>query len=121
MERKEFVLSIGLGVLLSLTVSFVLILLYSLVLCFLPMEQTTIKVINQFIKVISVFIGVMAFTRESKGFIKGSIIATVYTLLFYLLFTVFGHNIFSIGFLFDIIIHGILGGIFGIFFVNKIK
>ena len=54
--------------------------------------SAVIGAVNQFIKIISVFLGCMFSAGEGKGLIKGLLIGGLYTVIIYLLFAMLFQN-----------------------------
>ena len=110
------------GVFAAIVVSVVGILIFAVVLKFVNVSNLAIKVINQVIKVISIFIGLKVFTKTNceKGILKGVLLGVLYTSFSYLIFSLLS-NSFSLGlsFVFDIIFSCVFGSIFGIVLANS--
>lgn len=124
LTRKNLFSQILKGCLIALCISIIGILVFAFVLRFVTINDISIKIINQIIKVLSVLFGVMVCLKKdkSKGLVKGSIIGVVYTISSYLLFSLLVAS-FSFGFsiMYDIIFSGIVGLISGVIFVNSKK
>lgn len=84
-------------------------------------SEVAIKGINQFIKIVSVFIGCMFSFDKNKGYIKGLICGVIYTCAVYLIFLIFGGNLTFKSFIIDLVCSGIVGFISGIIAVNVKK
>ena len=86
------------------------------------LSDAVIKPVNQFIKVISIFLGCFFSIKESKGFLKGLIIGLLFTVISYLLFALIGGNLsFGFPFVVDILFGGAVGLISGILTVSVKK
>lgn len=110
------------GVLAS--VSFVLfgVLLFALSIKLFGFSSSVIKPVNQIIKVLSVFCGVMIGVRGNKGFIKGGAVGFLSMLLTYVVFAFMGgESIFGAGFVLDLVFGAAVGAISGIISVNVKK
>ena len=76
---------------------------------------------NQFIKIISVFIGCLFSFSGVKGLIRGAITGLTVTVITYLIFLLFGAASFGTGFLIDLALLTVVGAISGIIAVNVKK
>ena len=115
--NKKFFLSFVKGIFTSLIVSVVGILLFAVVLKFVNLSDNVIKILNQIIKILSVFLGVRVIIKNNshKAIIKGFCLGAVYTALSYLLFSVLSNNFsFGLSFVIDLLFAGVFGIIFGI-------
>lgn len=104
------------GILVSLCITFVLILAFALTLKFLSANDLTIKIINQGIKIISIFFGVNVCLKKDplKRGLKGIIIGASYTFLSYFIFSLLSSTFgISLSFLYDLIFGSIIGFIVG--------
>lgn len=117
-ESEKFILDTIKGVVISAIISLVGILVFALIIKLTGLSSSVIKAVNQFIKVISMFLGCFFSITENKGLIKGIVLGVSYTVIIYLLFLIMGVNAFSVSFIIELIVMGILGGIFGIIIVN---
>lgn len=114
---KDYLVPIVKGVLVSVFVSVVIILIFALVIKFLPVSSVAVKIVNQLIKVASIFIGCKLFISEKGGIVKGLILGLLYVVLVNLTFSLISGNCVSINLL-NLLFGGILGGISGIISVN---
>lgn len=106
------------GILISLTVSIIGILLFAFIVKLSCLSYSVIKAVNQFIKVISVFVGCFFSLKENKGLLKGLIVGAIYITILYILFTIMGSNQFSLNFVFDFLFTSVIGGVSGIIIIN---
>ncbi len=117
--KSGAVLQIIKGVLTALIVALVAVFLFGLILKIASLNSTVIKAVNQFIKVLAVFLGCFFSLKESKGLIKGFVVGGLSAALITLVFALISSDIgFGLGFFIDIIFMGILGAISGIISVN---
>ena len=108
------------GVLIALIFSAVSILLFALILTLFSIPSETIKPVNCLIKVLAVFIGCLFSIKGGKGLIKGLIYGGIITLTAYLFFSIIGGNfIFSISFLWELLLGLSVGAVAGIVSVNR--
>jgi len=120
-NTKTFFLQVLKGVLIALSVSLIGILLFALILKFCNLNDSSIKVINQIIKIVSILLGVMFCLKKdkSKGLIKGAVLGAFYTLASYFLFSILVASFsFSASIIYDLIFSSIVGLICGVIFVN---
>lgn len=120
-KKNNLFISILKGAIVSLAVSLVLILIFALVIRFFSVSDSLIFPINQVIKIISLFVGVMALTRgcKEKGLLKGAILGLVYFLLSFIVFSILQGD-FSIGMsnIYDLLLTTLMGGIIGVIAVH---
>ncbi|MDR0850373.1 MAG: TIGR04086 family membrane protein [Christensenellaceae bacterium] len=119
--NKDFALSVLKGVLVSLCITLVLILLFAVILRFVDMNDTLVSTVNQIIKVVSVFLGVMASLKKNsvKGLYKGMMIGILYTFLAFLVFSLLdGSFAFGVTLIFDLLFALIIGAVCGLICVN---
>ncbi len=114
---KEFVSPIIKGVLFSISLTLVSILLFAVVVKVTAFSSTSVKIVNQFIKIISVFLGCLLFLNEGKGLIKGGIVALLYVFLINAIFSLISGMGLSISFL-EILLCVTVGVVSGIIAVN---
>ena len=114
---KEFVSPIIKGVLFSISLTLVSILLFAIVVKVTVFSSIAVKVVNQFIKIISVFLGCLLFLNDGKGLIKGGIVALLYVFLINAIFSLISGVGFSVSFL-EILLCLAVGVISGIISIN---
>ena len=123
MEREESVggeiFQVVKGVGVSLILSLIMALIFAVALRFCYLPQQIIYPINQLIKGIAVVIGTLICVRGEKGFLKGLIIALVFTALSYLAFSALGGD-FSLSWMIavELLITGMIGVLSGSIAVN---
>lgn len=112
---KTVLKSAGLGVILTLLI----IAVFALIIKVAYLNTTVIKVVNQFIKVLSVFLGCFFNIRQDKGLLKGVLSGILYALSINLIFAIISTDFsFSLSKILDVLLMGIVGGISGILSVN---
>ncbi len=124
LDKKASILGVLKGVLVAVCVSIVGVLAFALVYKFVQMGDTTIKIVNQIIKVVSVVLGVNVALKpdRSKGAIKGLLVGAIYSVVAYAVFGLLSATFtFSLSILFDVLFAGLVGLIAGIFLVNLKK
>ena len=110
------------GVFVALLTSVVGILIFAVVLKFVLLNDLTIKIVNQIIKILSVFFGVKVAIKDNKsnGVLKGMLVGSLYTIFSYLLFSILSNSFsFGLTLLIDIFFSCIFAVIFGIILVNS--
>ncbi|MBQ7880825.1 MAG: TIGR04086 family membrane protein [Clostridia bacterium] len=109
--------------LIGVVVSILLVLLFAFVLKFVDLNSGIISIVDQIIKIISIFVAVTIASRvNGEGLlVKGIVIGAVYSIITFIVFSIlngtvnFGPAIFT-----DIIFAGLVGGITAIL-LNIIK
>ena len=116
---KTFFTSVFKATFLTVIVSLVGVLFFSLVVKFADISDTVIKVVNQFIKIIAVFLGCYFSFSGSKGLIKGVAAGLVSCALLYLIFSLLsGTELLNLKTLIDLLFVATVGGISGVIAVN---
>ncbi len=121
-NKLQFLFSVLKAVATAVIITLFAVLIFGLIAKFVTINFKIIRVINQFIKVISVFLGCFLFVRERKGLLKGLIIGFIFAIVTYLLFALIGKGLsFKLSFLIDLAFLIIIGGISGVVAVNVKK
>lgn len=95
------------------------VLFFALIVKLTSLSETAIKSVNQFIKIISIFLGALSSIKENKGLVKGVFLGVLYSLLVSLLFKVIGGGYSNfLGFILELIFCTIIGAISGVISVN---
>lgn len=121
---KSVVLSILKGSVYALCISLVCVLVFAFCLKFTPLSESLITPINQVIKGVSIFLGVLLGLKKQKemGLASGLLIGLVYTIVAFFAFSALNHSfVFDRTLINDIIFGTIIGGICGIICVNLKK
>lgn len=106
----------------AVIVTLISVLIFACVISSAMLTDNVIKSVNQFIKILSVFLGCMFFVRGSAGLLRGALIGAISTLITYLLFSLFGSQMqFGFSFIIDLIFLLVVGGISGVIAVNVKK
>lgn len=119
--KKRYFLQILKGAFFAVSISLMAILLFALIIKFTNLNEKWILPINQFIKVISIFFGILlSFDRAgNNGFLKGLIIGVIYTILAYVVFSILARQFnFGLNSITDMLFGGLIGAISGIIVVN---
>lgn len=119
---SPFLSSVLKGALIAVSVSLVLILIFALLIKFLNIPDGAIQPVNQVIKIVSILVGTLLGLKKfpQKGLLTGAVIGISYTILAFLIFSMLGRTFSLNASLFiDMLFSVIIGGLCGIFFVNK--
>ena len=109
------------GTLIALVVSLIGILLFALIIKLTDMSNNLISPINQVIKILSIFIGVMCALKhnKNKGLINGLLIGLLYTIMAFVIFSLLNKNFCFDKSLFNDLLFGCIAGVIcGIISVN---
>lgn len=123
-DNKNIFLTGLKGSLISVCVSLVAILLFAFIIKLTGMSKGLIKVINQIIKIVSIFLGTFFILRKTgqKGLVTGIIVGLLYTTIAFVVFSILnGKFAFDITLLIDIIFGVAMGAICGAICVNLKK
>ena len=122
--NKSQIFSIAKGSLTSIAISLVCILFFAFIVKLFGLSDSSLKIVNQIIKVISIAIGTFFALKHSKenGMLTGLIVGLCYTFFAFLIFSALNGS-FSFGksLLNDVIFGGITGAICGVISVNLKK
>lgn len=115
---KMIISGVGVGVMFSL----VAVIIFAFILNMTALSDGVIKSVNQFIKILSVFTGCFFCLKGRLGYLKGGITGLLVFLITYLIFALFvGSQVFSGGFVVDLVFGTIIGVVSGIIAVNLKK
>lgn len=118
-KNSSGIKSIIKGANLSLIVSLFAILIFAFIVRSASLSSGVIKCVNQFIKIISIFLGCTFFIKGKGGLIKGAFLGLIYFILTNLIFSLFSTNfIIDFSFFVDLLFCTIIGAISGIISVN---
>ncbi len=121
-ERAGFFSGIIKGALTAVIITLVGVLIFAGITKFTLFNNGVIKAVNQFIKILAIFLGCSFNIRGNNGFIRGGFLALLSTVITYSLFSLFcGTSAFNQNFLFDLIFTIIIGAISGVITVNVKK
>ena len=119
-EGKENVLSITVkGVLAVVIVSLISLLAFAFFVKFVPLSLSTIKIVNQFLKALSIIVASIFVVNGKGGLIKGALIGGIGSILSVVLFSCLGGN--GVAFttlLYESLFGLIVGAISGVIAVN---
>ena len=117
LDRKKVISPFVKGILIGACVSVVGVLLLALLYKFVPMSEMTIRLSNQLIKIVSIFVAVNIVLKSdyTRALVKGACVGIVYTILSYTIFSILSANFsFGISFVYDLIFALLIGAICGI-------
>ena len=120
-ERAQFWKMTGRGVSLAIIVCLAAVLIFALVIQFTGLPESVIMPVNQFIKVLAIFIGCFFSLRGSKGWLKGGLVGLIAGGLTFLLFALLGGFPSGLRILWDLLFCVGVGILSGIISVNLIK
>ena len=118
-KEKSFTVSFIKGVFTAVISALVGVLIFALIIKMANLSSGVVKPVNQFIKVISIFLGCFFAVSGKRGYIKGGLIGIISIIIIYLLFALIsGANVFSSGFIIDLLFSLAVGVLSGILAVN---
>ncbi len=109
------------GSLVSVLLSVGFILIFAVLLKFVDFNDSVIKIINQTIKILSIFFGVFSALKfnKDKALLKGLFIGLIYSFIAFFVFSLLNANLtFGLSNIIDLLFSGIFGSICGIFCAN---
>lgn len=110
------------GVLTAFIVALIGILIFAFIVKIAVLNNGVVKAVNQFIKVLAIFLGCTICVRKNLGLIKGAVIGFLFTVVIYLIFALIGSSVlFGVSFIIEIVFTSIIGGISGVIAVNMKK
>lgn len=120
--KSNFIISVIKGTVIALTIVLLGILIFAGVIKLASLGEKVIKPVNQFIKVIAVFVGCFFSLKGSMGFLKGGLVGILTNVLCYLVFSLLGGSLnFGFSFFIDLIFCTSAGILSGIITVNLKK
>ncbi len=121
-KGKGVIGSIIKGSFASVIIMLVGVLIFAVIVKSACLNSNVIKAVNQFIKVLSVFLACFFTVKGKNGLIKGGLIGAISSVIIYLIFALMGGEIsFGFAFFVDVIFLLIVGVISGIISVNVRK
>ncbi len=123
-KNNEALVNILKGSFVAISISLISILIFAFVIKLTNLSDKFIPIVNQIIKIISIFFGVLSATKynKTKGLVKGVSVALIYTILSFVIFATLSKSFpISFAFFYDILFGMIIGAICGIFAVNLKK
>lgn len=120
-NKNNLFLSILKGAIVALSCTLILILIFALIIRFFNIYDNWIFPVNQVIKIISIFAGIITMFKSTnnKGFIKGLLFGIVYFLISFITFSILQTKIsFDLGNFYDMLLTIFMSGLIGIIVVN---
>lgn len=103
----------------SVIVTLMGVLLFALILRFTTLPTSVVKPVNQFIKILSIFLGCFYCLSQGKGILKGIISGIFFALTINLIFSLFSGESIAMGNLaLELLFCAVIGAICGIISVN---
>ena len=117
--ESAFFSSVIKGVFTALITTLLGVLIFAFIIKIAMLPSGVIKAVNQFIKVLAIFLGGAFFVKGKAGLIKGALIGAISTAVTFLLFGLFGVGVsFGASFFLELLFGTIVGGLSGIIAVN---
>lgn len=122
MDRQNDFFSIFKGVGITIICNLIGVLVFGVVVQIASLDSSIVKAVNQFIKVLSLFMGCISSLKGKLGFLKGLIVGVVSNFIIHIIFSIISQTkLFTTSFLADMIFLAIIGLISGIISVNAKK
>ena len=121
MEKVDggFVSNVIRGVFSALIVTLLGVLIFAVVIKVAYLNTGVVKAVNQFIKILAIFLGCSFSLGKKMGLISGAFVGGFATAITYLLFSLFGaQTAFGFSFAIDIIFSVIVGAFSGVITAN---
>lgn len=119
-KKKNNFLIIGKGLLISYAMSLILIAIYSALLAYTNVPESSIPICVIAITIISIIFSSASAVRKIKenGLINGGILGAMYVMILYIISSIFSTGFsfagISISMIFTAIVAGVIGGIIGV-------
>lgn len=122
MDRQNDFFSVFKGVGITIICNLIGVLIFGVVVQIASLDSSIVKAVNQFIKVLSLFMGCISSLKGKLGFLKGLIVGIVSNFIIHIIFSIISQTkLFTNSFLADMIFLAIIGLISGIISVNAKK
>ena len=121
LEKNSLVFDYLKGLIISMMISFGLVLAFAFSLKWWEVGDGMIMPINLAIKIISVCVGsIIAIKGEHKGLVKGVVFGIIYMAVAFISFSILANTfVLDLSFFLDLICSAVAGGIVGIIKVNR--
>ncbi len=117
--KDGFIIQIIKGVFTALIATLIAVFIFGGIVKLASLNSGVIKAVNQFIKVLSVFLGCIFSLKENKGLLKGLFVGALSAVLTNLVFALIcGQINFGLSFFLDLGFTSVIGAICGIVSVN---
>lgn len=118
-DIKNILIEVLRAVVISIITLLIGILIFSLIVKSALLSTSVIKIVNQFIKTLSIFLGAFFVFKNNRGLIKGITLGVLFTIISYIIFAIMGSHISLNGaFFLDLLFCTVIGLISGIISVN---
>jgi len=113
------------GAIIALCVAMVLILVFAFAVKWFALSEGVINPINQIIKIVSIFFGVLGACKlsQSRYFIKGLIVGGLFALVSFILFSMLNNFtfVFNMSVFWDILFGALIGGLcsVAVYYIKK--
>ncbi len=118
-ESENVFLMIMKGVTITVLTTLSLILLFAIVIKVSLLDSSVIKWVNQFLKIISIFVGVFFSIKGRLGFLKGGLVGLFSTVIIFIVFAFMGGELTAGSTIIDSIFGAFIGAIVGVLAVNR--
>ena len=123
-NKKNNLIAIFSGVMVSVATTLVLILLFALLIRVLSIPDGVIFPINQVIKVVSLFLGCLVINKRihKNGILNGILLGLLYFVLSFVLFAILQGSIsWVFSNFFDLVLTSLMGGLVGLISIHITK
>ena len=117
-EGTGGIISVIKGAIFAVLITLVGILIFALIISISGISGSAVKAVNQFIKILSVFLGCFIFLKEDKGLLKGLFTGLLYEIIISLIFLIVGVKLTLSWCFIDLIFLCVIGVISGIISIN---
>ena len=118
-ESENVFLMIMKGDTITVLTTLSLILLFAIVIKVSLLDSSVIKWVNQFLKIISIFVGVFFSIKGRLGFLKGGLVGLFSTVIIFIVFAFMGGDLTAGSTIIDSIFGAFIGAIVGVLAVNR--
>lgn len=118
-SNNGFIFTIIKGACVAVITALIGVLVFAAIVKIFALDNSVVKIVSQFIKILSIFLGCVLALKENKGIIKGAIVGVLSTAVICLIFKLIGGEVcqgtaLAVEFLFSLIV----GAISGIIAIN---
>ena len=118
-ETNSFIKQTIKAICTAVIITLVAIFIFGLIVKFAELNQTVIRIINQFIKTVAIFSGCYFAFSKNKGYFKGGIAGFFATLITYFIFMIMTGSVGTVSaFMLDLLFGTLIGVISGVLTVN---
>lgn len=116
-KNSSFILNLLKSAFVGVLVSVIFVLVFAFVLKFIDLNDSIISVVDEIIKIVSIFVAVIYLIKRSpyKILYKSALVGAVYILLTFIVFSALrGHYSFSVSTIIDVLLGALTGAILAI-------